>query len=230
MDNEQTQEQKNESFREYLRNAGHLDALQAWMRKQVGVHYDSWQALAFCPEALPQLLENVQDVYIKLLTPEHQRQPLHIILPECGCAFLEWHVIMLICKLSPMHRHRVTLMDVQIGNQLSKHKCTWQYLATELRVDLDTTTSYCELAKCVTQNMQTSPLQFTVVIYINGALKFHEGICPEPDACRKAACTFWEWCQEHAINEIPINYVGNCTMLPGGSETWEQLATNFGLA
>jgi hypothetical protein len=28
MDNEQTQEQKNESFREYLRNAGYLDALQ----------------------------------------------------------------------------------------------------------------------------------------------------------------------------------------------------------
>lgn len=191
-----------------------------------GGDYYTWQAHSFCPDALPQLLDNVRKNM--LLAPEFMSQQLHIIFPECGCAFLEWHVLILLLELSPLHRHRVTLMDVQIDSRSIGMINSWRRLALRVGLDLETASSYNELERVLNApHSYASPSPFTIVIYINGAFRFHNGICPEPDTSRHAACRFWKWCQAHAINKTPINYVGSCTMLPAGCETWDQLAESF---
>jgi hypothetical protein len=190
-----------------------------------GGDYYAWQERSFCPDALPQLLRNVRRTMLS--APEFMSQQLHIIFPECGCAFLEWHVLIMLLELSPLHRHRVTLMDVLIDNQSIGMINDWRQLAMTVGVDLETASSYCELERVLNAPQMRASSPFTLVIYINGAFRFHKGICPEPDTSRHAACRFWEWCQAHAINKTPINYVGSCTMLPAGCETWEKLAEIF---
>jgi len=189
--------------------------IEMLVRDIVKVGYDGWKEQTFRPESLPQMLENIRKVWSNESTLHH------LIFPECGCAFLEWHAVILLGN----HLHTVTLMDAKMNDMLPLYGRIWQDMASRTNVKLVTLSSYDELVAQITTIEHDKTL--TGVIYINGSLRFHNGMCKDPNTCRYAACAFWDWSDENAINKRPINYVGDSIMLPSNSETWKQLAHHF---
>jgi hypothetical protein len=156
-----------------------------------------------------------------------------LIFPECGCAFFEWSIILMMLKKSlqdpetqkPSQNSgnlQVALMDAYIPDHAPP---VWGELAALLQLDLHIFTSYRTLNRWVRVHHAGCVIpKPALVVYCNGAMLFGRHYCaPDPpDVALQAAIDFWHWCEEHAANR-PVN-LGIVMFRHANTISWNQLA------
>jgi hypothetical protein len=150
-----------------------------------------------------------------------------LVFPECGSGYHEWAVVQAM-RARENRVCTVVLMDATVPSNEECIKQAWQQLAQEHEVELVVLGSYVALEQWVMQQQQP-PSQPTLVIYINGMLRFSGRWCgrENPDACREAAMRFWGWCDRFAANHVPHNYILGSVWCLTGNETWSGVARAF---
>lgn len=145
-----------------------------------------------------------------------------VYMAECGCAFHEWNAV-LAMKATGLNITRLVLMDSAMDKHFDKHGATWAKLATINNIELVTKKSYIHLLEYV----QNHSNNCNVVLYINGSLRFSKAYCTNPALCKAAAIQFWTWCDQHACNKTPLNFVSCTPTQPAGAVSWAMLANKF---
>lgn len=123
-------------------------------------------------------------------------------------------------KANGWNLRQLILMDETIEDEW---RYIWQYMAAKHEIQLIILTSYIALRGFCESSLQTS--EPSLVIYINGSMRFAESTCiiSDPIDSGKAAVAFWRWCSKHALN-APVNFVRTSVFKPSLCTSWEDLA------
>lgn len=155
---------------------------------------------------------------------------LTLVFPECGSGYHEWEIVHVMIEAG----HdivRVVLMDSTID---PRWVAAWRSLSESHGTELVVLDSYVALEKwacslhLLHEALPDATRRTVRVLYVNGAIRFGEFACnAPPEAARRSAVKFWEWCDVFSINRVPFNYVGSSALRPALSETWMDMATKF---
>lgn len=181
---------------------------------------DELRADAWFPRALPVLLNNVERLVSS--SPERQRAT-QCIFPECGSGFSEWHVVRLLQEACGVRLSEVVMMDARMQVQ-GRWLDVWATLAVRTGVRLVALSSYEQLREWT--DTQGATAQSSLVLYINGSIRFSPSTCPlpcPPERSQAAAVQFWRWCHVHALN-APTNFLHGSPQAPCACTTWLSLA------